>query len=78
MNPRLSRRVTISLIFLSYVTKLQPRIMKPSIMPTTVTCCNLSEAKEGYSSSVNLRGHVQRPLASKSSKLTNFSSKLAF
>ena len=61
-NSKLSRRVTISLIFLSHSTKFLPNVIKSFLInPATVTSCNLSKERGGFRNFVNLRGPEQRP-----------------
>ena len=57
-NPRLLRTATISLIFLSRLTKRLPNVIKSSTSPVTATSCNLRQGKGG--NFVDLRGPEQR------------------
>ena len=61
VNPRLWRRVTISLIFVLHSTKLLPNVIKLSINLATVTYCNLRQERGSFSNFVNFRGPEQRP-----------------
>ena len=52
-NARLSTRVTISFLYLWYLAKLLRSVIKSSINPAAVTCCNLRKERGGYSNFVS-------------------------